>query len=62
MNLLIRHADLPGPAEGRRFLGADHGDLPISFFMVDVPRARAPHSTVIPTRRSSSWKPAKPTS
>lgn len=42
MNLLIRHADLPGPTEGRRFIGADHGDLPISFFVVDVPPGSGP--------------------
>ncbi len=36
MTLLIAPTDLPGPPHGRRFVGADHGDLPISLFLVDV--------------------------
>ncbi len=33
--LLIRRSDLPGPADSHRFIGAEHGGLPISLFLVD---------------------------
>jgi mannose-6-phosphate isomerase-like protein (cupin superfamily) len=33
-SLRISHDDLPGPAEAHRFIGADHGGLPISLFLV----------------------------
>ncbi len=34
-SLRIRHDDLPGPPEAHRFIGAQHGGLPISLFLVD---------------------------
>jgi mannose-6-phosphate isomerase-like protein (cupin superfamily) len=34
-SLRISHDDLPGPPEARRFIGAEHGGLPISLFLVD---------------------------
>jgi mannose-6-phosphate isomerase-like protein (cupin superfamily) len=33
--LRISHDDLPGPPGGHRFIGAEHGGLPISLFLVD---------------------------
>ena len=33
--LLIRAGDLPRSPQARRFIGADHGGLPISLFLVD---------------------------
>jgi mannose-6-phosphate isomerase-like protein (cupin superfamily) len=35
MSLRISHDDLLGPAEAHRFVGAHHGGLPISLFLVD---------------------------
>jgi len=34
-SLRISHDDLPGPPGGHRFIGAEHGGLPISLFLVD---------------------------
>lgn len=34
-SLRVSHNDLPGPAEAHRFIGAHHGGLPISLFLVD---------------------------
>jgi mannose-6-phosphate isomerase-like protein (cupin superfamily) len=34
-SLRISHDDLPGPPEAHRFIGAEHGGLPISLFLVD---------------------------
>ncbi len=34
-SLRINDNDLPGPPEAHRFIGADHGGLPISLFLVD---------------------------
>ena len=34
--MLIRPSELPGPPGGRSFVGADHGGVPISLFLVDV--------------------------
>ncbi len=34
-SLRISRDDLPGPAEAHRFIGAHHGGLPISLFLVD---------------------------
>ena len=31
----IKQADLPGSPEAHRFIGAEHGGLPISLFLVD---------------------------
>lgn len=33
--LRIRQDDLPGSPDAHRFIGADHGGLPISLFLVD---------------------------
>ena len=33
--LRISHDDLPGPAEAHLFIGAQHGGLPISLFLVN---------------------------
>lgn len=33
--MFIGHDDLPGSPEARRLIGADHGGLPISLFLVD---------------------------
>jgi mannose-6-phosphate isomerase-like protein (cupin superfamily) len=33
--LLVRRDDLPGSPAARRFIGADHGALPVSLFLVD---------------------------
>lgn len=34
-SLLLRRGDLPGSPEAHRFIGAEHGGLPISLFLVD---------------------------
>ena len=34
-SLHIGHSDLAGPPEAHRFIGAQHGGLPISMFLVD---------------------------
>lgn len=34
-SLRISHDALPGPPEARRFIGAHHGGVPISLFLVD---------------------------
>ena len=34
-SLRISHDELSGPPEAHRFIGADHGGLPISLFLVD---------------------------
>jgi mannose-6-phosphate isomerase-like protein (cupin superfamily) len=33
--VLIKRHGLPGSPEARQFIGAEHGDLPISLFLVD---------------------------
>ncbi len=33
--LLVRRGDLPGSPEAHQFIGAEHGALPISLFLVD---------------------------
>lgn len=35
MSLHIRQNDLPGPPEAHRFIGAQHGGVPISMFLLD---------------------------
>lgn len=40
--MLITDSDLSGPPGGRSFVGADHGGLPISLFLVDVPPGSGP--------------------
>jgi quercetin dioxygenase-like cupin family protein len=40
--MLIRPSELPGPPGGRSFVGADHGGLPISFFLVRASRGSGP--------------------
>jgi mannose-6-phosphate isomerase-like protein (cupin superfamily) len=35
MDVFIGQDNLPGPRGARRFIGADHGGLPISLFLVD---------------------------
>ncbi len=42
MTMLIRGSELPGPPGGLQFIGADHGDLPISLFLVDAPGGSGP--------------------
>ncbi len=42
MTLLIRHNQLPGSPGGLRFVGADHGGLPISFFLVNASAGSGP--------------------
>jgi quercetin dioxygenase-like cupin family protein len=32
---LVRRDDLPGSPQAQRFIGADHGGLPISLFLID---------------------------
>lgn len=39
---LIRREDLPGSLEAHRFIGAEHGALPISLFLVDDPPSAGP--------------------
>ena len=34
-SLLIRRGDLSGSPEARRFIGAEHGGVPVSLFLVD---------------------------
>ncbi len=34
-SLLLTRGDLPGSPEAHRFIGAEHGGLPISLFLVD---------------------------
>ena len=34
MTLLIGHDELPGTAEADQFVGARHGGVPVSFFLV----------------------------
>jgi len=34
-SLRISHDELPGPPEAHRFIGADHGGVPISMFLVN---------------------------
>lgn len=36
MTLLIKSSELAGPPEGRRFVGAEHGDVPVSLFLVEA--------------------------
>ncbi len=40
--MLIRPSELPGPSEGLSLVGADHGGLPISLFLVHVPPGSGP--------------------
>lgn len=42
MTLLIKSGDLVGPPEGRRFVGADHGGVPVSLFVVEAPPGSGP--------------------
>ncbi|HUA49052.1 MAG TPA: cupin domain-containing protein [Solirubrobacteraceae bacterium] len=42
MPLRISHDDLPGPPDARRFIGAHHGGLPISLFLLDDPPGAGP--------------------
>ena len=42
MSLLITRDDLPGPPGGRQFVGADHGAVPVSLFLVTAPRGSGP--------------------
>lgn len=41
-SLRIREDDLPGPPEAHQFIGAQHGGLPISLFLVDDRRGAGP--------------------
>lgn len=36
MTMLIKSSELPGPPAGRRFVGAEHGDVPVSLFLVSA--------------------------
>ena len=36
MTLLIKSTELAGPPEGRRFVGAEHGGVPVSLFLVEA--------------------------
>jgi mannose-6-phosphate isomerase-like protein (cupin superfamily) len=36
MTLLIKPGELAGPPEGRRFVGAEHGDVPVCLFLVEA--------------------------
>jgi mannose-6-phosphate isomerase-like protein (cupin superfamily) len=40
--MLITPSALPGPPGGRSFVGADHGGLPISLFLVQAPPGSGP--------------------
>jgi quercetin dioxygenase-like cupin family protein len=40
--MLITPSELPGPPDGRSFVGADHGGLPISLFLVHAPPGSGP--------------------
>ena len=40
--MLIRPSELPGPPDGRSLVGADHGGLPVSLFLVHVPPGSGP--------------------
>ncbi len=40
--MLIRPSELPGPPGRRSFIGADHGGVPISLFLVDGPPGFGP--------------------
>jgi quercetin dioxygenase-like cupin family protein len=40
--MLIHPSQLSGPPDGRSFVGADYGGLPISLFLVDVPAGSGP--------------------
>lgn len=42
MTVLIRRSDLPRPPGGVRFVGADHGGVPISLFLVNAPAGSGP--------------------
>ncbi len=42
MTLLIKSGDLAGPPEGRRFVGADHGGVPVSLFLVEARSGSGP--------------------
>ena len=42
MTLLIKSGELAGPPEGRRFVGAEHGDVPVSLFLVDAGQGSGP--------------------
>jgi mannose-6-phosphate isomerase-like protein (cupin superfamily) len=42
MALIIKSNQLPGPSEGRRFIGADHGGVPISMFLVNARSGSGP--------------------
>lgn len=41
-SLRVSHRDLPGPPEAHRFIGVDHGGLPISLFLVADPPGAGP--------------------
>jgi len=40
--MLITPSALPGPPGGRSFVGADHGGLPVSLFLVRMPPGSGP--------------------
>ena len=42
MPTLIPRNELPGPPTGQQFVGADHGDIPISLFLVNAPSGTGP--------------------
>jgi quercetin dioxygenase-like cupin family protein len=42
MTLLITPSQLPGPPDGRRFVGDDHGGVPVSMFLVDASPGSGP--------------------
>jgi mannose-6-phosphate isomerase-like protein (cupin superfamily) len=42
MSLRIPRDRLPGPPEGRQFIGADHGGAPVSLFLVAAPHGSGP--------------------
>ena len=42
MSVLIRRNDLTGPPTGQQFVGADHGDIPISLFLVNARSCTGP--------------------
>ncbi len=42
MSQPITRDSLPGPSGGRRLVGADHGGVPVSLFLVAAPRGAGP--------------------
>lgn len=39
---MIKSSELPGPSDGRRFVGADHGGVPVSLFLVNAREGSGP--------------------